>query len=504
MMRSMGHTWLRGKAGVLAEPNFRIFYTGYVTSLLGTAMSAIATAWAVLQTGASASALGVIMLAGVVSQVVLLPVAGAIADRLGRRRVMLGADTLRCAAQAALAVAVFAGRPPVWLFALLAWVRGSGEAFFSPAMQALTVEIVPAGQRANANAMYGLAGSATRIGGPALAGVLVAVTGQPATVIALDAASYAISVLCLLGLPSLPCLPATPNSSPRDVGAGATAGSAAPSVQQPPRRALRGLLGDMREGWAEFRCRTWLWVATGQWAFFNLITWAPWMLLGPVEGRAYLGGAAVWGAILAAQGAGAIAGGLLCLGRKPQRPLVLAIVAMFFYALPDVPMALHASAPWVAAAAFTCGVGSALSATFFTTTEQQQIPPDKLARVNSLTLFPSFGIGVIGYAIDGPLAGAIGTTTVFAIGAVYGIASTAIVLALRPIRAVRWKELPALRTPLPCPSTPPPATQACERCVSDTYREDFAPQGVKPARKRHLPFMLRQRFMLSPPRFRLM
>ena len=35
-----------------------------------------------------------------------------------------------------------------------------------------------------------------------------------------------------------------------------------------------------------------------QFAFFNLITWAPWMVLGPVLGRAYLGGAAVWGAIM--------------------------------------------------------------------------------------------------------------------------------------------------------------------------------------------------------------
>lgn len=416
----MGRKWLRGKVGVLAERDFRVFYTGYVTSQLGTAMSAIATAWAVLQAGASASALGVIMLAGVVSQVVLLPMAGVIADRFGRRRVMLGADVLRCAAQGALAAAVFTGRPAVWVFVLLAWLRGTGEAFFAPALQALTVEIVSAGQRASANAMYSLAGSATRIGGPALSGLLIAGTGQPGTVIAIDAASYAVSVVAL----GLLRFPAVPKSSPA----------------LRARRGMGGLWGDMGEGWAEFRSRTWLWVATGQWALFNLVTWAPWMLLGPVAGRAYLGGAAVWGAILAMQGAGAIVGGLLCLGRKPSRPMVLAIAAMFFFALPDVPMALHATAPWVAVAAFACGVGSALSATFFTTTEQQQIPPDKLARVSSLTTFPSFGIGVIGYAIDGPLAAAIGIPAVFAIGAVYGMVSTAVVVALKPIRAVRWRE----------------------------------------------------------------
>lgn len=69
-----------------------------------------------------------------------------------------------------------------------------------------------------------------------------------------------------------------------------------------------------------------------QFAFFNLITWAPWMLLGPVMGRVYLGGAAVWGAIMAAQGAGAIAAGALSLGRCPRRPVVVATIGTFCYA----------------------------------------------------------------------------------------------------------------------------------------------------------------------------
>ena len=67
-------------------------------------------------------------------------------------------------------------------------------------------------------------------------------------------------------------------------------------------------------------------MVTVQFAFFNLITWAPWMLLGPVLGHAYLGGAAVWGAIMAMQGAGAIVAGLASLGRKPARPMVVATI----------------------------------------------------------------------------------------------------------------------------------------------------------------------------------
>ncbi|MGH3152405.1 MAG: hypothetical protein ACRDOB_16995, partial [Streptosporangiaceae bacterium] len=205
------------------------------------------------------------------------------------------------------------------------------------------------------------------------------------------------------------------------------------------RPARRVLFADIAEGWAEFRSRTWLWAGTVQFAFFNLITWAPWMLLGPVMGQAYLGGAAVWGAIMAVQGAGAIVAGLACLGRRPQRPLVIATLGTFCYALPDIPMALHAAAPGVALAAFVCGAGAAVSRTYGGTVTQQQVPADKLARVNSLTMFPSYGIGVIGYAIDGPLSAAVGPALVFGVGAVYGLLSSAVMLTVPSVRGVRWR-----------------------------------------------------------------
>jgi MFS family permease len=419
----MGREWLRRRAGVLAVRDFRRFYTGYATSLLGSSMSTVAIAWAVLDSGANATGLGYVFAAAVVPQVLLMAIAGAIADRFGRRRVMLTADALRCAAQASLAAAVFAGRPALWVFVLLAGLVGTGEAFFTPAMDALTVEVAPRDQLGNANALYGLATSATRIAGPVLGGLLIALTG-PGVVVAADAASYAVSVLALSLL--------TMSS-----GTAGPAPAGRPASGRPARLAL---WRDMAEGWAEFRSRTWLWATTVQFAFFNLITWAPWMLLGPVMGRAYLGGAAVWGAIMGVQGAGAIAAGLLSLGRRPRRPIVVATIGTFCYALPDIPMALHASAVWVAAAAFCCGAGSAVFSTFHGTALQQQVPPELLARVSALSVFPAYGIGVIGYAIDGPLAAAFGPAAIFGVGAVYGLLSSAAVLSLRSVRQVTWAD----------------------------------------------------------------
>jgi MFS family permease len=435
--------WVRDKAGVLAERNFRRFYTGYVTSLLGTSMSSIALTWAVFDSHYGTTALGVVMFANVAPMVLLMAVAGAIADRYGRRRIMLGADVLRCCAQVLLAtlllpehlfpLAPFAGRPPLWLFLLLASLRGSGDAFFSPALQGLTVEMAPPDQLGNANTLYGLARSITTIAGPTLAGILVVVT-DPAAVIGADALSYAVSVVALsrLRMPSA------------QAAIGKPAVNDKPAVSRKPAAQLRE---DISEGWSEFRSRTWLWVVTVQWAFLNLITWAPFLLLGQAMAKAYLGGPRAWGAIMAAEGAGAILAGLLLLGRKPEHPMVVATIATFCYALPDIPLALHASALWVGVAAFVLGVGSAPANTYFSTAIQQQVPADKQARVNSLMMFPNYGIGVMGFIIDGPLASAFGAQAVFAVGAVFGLVNTSVVLSLPAIRAVRWRHEGLAETP---------------------------------------------------------
>jgi MFS family permease len=176
--RSRGK-WRSGKLGPLAGRNFRRFYVGYTTSLLGTSMSAVAIAFAVLQSGGTATSLGVVFAANIVPMIAFMLGGGVIADRLGRRPVMLTADAARCVAQSALAVALFVGRPHIWLFVAVAFVVGTGNAFFSPALSGLVVQLAPRDQLGNANALFGMARPAAAVAGPALAGILIAV-GSPA------------------------------------------------------------------------------------------------------------------------------------------------------------------------------------------------------------------------------------------------------------------------------------------------------------------------------------
>jgi len=183
---------LSGRLGPLAGRNFRRFYIGYATSMLGTAMSAVAIAFAVLASGGTATSLGVVFAANIVPMVAFMLGGGVLADRLGRRPVMLTADVARCAAQGTLAATLFAGRPHVWLFVAAAFVVGTGNAFFQPALSGLPVQLAPRDQLGNANALFGMVQPAAQVAGPALAGIVIA-AGSPAAAIAVDAGSYAVS-----------------------------------------------------------------------------------------------------------------------------------------------------------------------------------------------------------------------------------------------------------------------------------------------------------------------
>jgi hypothetical protein len=332
---------------------------------------------------------------------------GVLADRLGRRRVMLGADGARLVAQALLAAVLFISVPPIWLIAALQAVLGTGEAFFTPALGGLTPAITPPDRLADANALVGVAQSATRIIGPAFAGVLIGIA-EPAVVIAADAATFGVSLISLavLNVPQI-----------------------APAARSPWR--------DLADGWHQFSAQAWLSVTTIQFALFNLLTWAPYLLLGPIMAREYLGGARAWGTVVAAMALGSVLTGLALVGRRPRRPLVVAVVGSYGYGLPCLLLALHLPVYAVALGACAAGMGSALFGTYWTTVMQRQVPQEMLARVSAFALTGSYALGSAGFLVIGPVAGAVGPGAMLGFAAAYTAISSTVVLSLRAIRSVR-------------------------------------------------------------------
>ena len=410
--------WLEGRLGPLAGRNFRRFYVGYATSMLGTSMSAVAIAFAVLASGGTATSLGVVFAANIIPMVAFMLGGGVLADRLGRRPVMLTADVARCVAQGALAATLFLGRPHLWLFFVAAFVVGTGNAFFQPALSGLPVQLAPRDQLGNANALFGMVPPAAQVAGPALAGVVIA-AGSPAAAIAVDAGSYAVSAVALALL----------------------------SFPDGERGQARSLRRDLADGWAEFCAHSWLWLQTVQFTLFNLLTWGPYLVLGPVLARDYLGGARAWGAILASYGGGAIIGGLLALGRRPRRPLLVSTVTTLGFPLPPLAMALHLPVAAVAGGALLAGAGSALGGAISTTVTQQRLPADILSRVGSFNLVGAFAFGPLAFIAAGPVAAALGARTVLGFGAAWAVFGTLAVLAAPSIRNLTWQDRPPARSP---------------------------------------------------------
>jgi MFS family permease len=299
------------------------------------------------------------------------------------------------------------GSPPLWVFMVLASVLGAGQAFFNPAMTGVMPEMVSSERLQAANGLRGVAASTGQILGPSLAGIIVA-SGGAGWAIAIDSATYAVSAACLWRL-AIPPRPA-----------------AAPS----------SLVSQLAGGWHEFRSRTWLWVIVAQFATFNALSFAPFMVLGAVVFHDRPGGAAAWGGILAVFGVGSIVGALGATRLHPRRPLVVATIGAATFALPVALIALPAAALLVAGAAFIAGIGLSIFGTLWETTLQREVPGVALSRVSSYDWLGSVAFVPVGYIIAGPLASLLGVRTTLLLAAAWAAASCAAVLTTRSVRGL--------------------------------------------------------------------
>ena len=359
--------------------NFRLLFAGQATSLLGDGMVTVALSFAVLDLTGSVAKLGLVLVAQSVPLVGFVLVGGVFADRLPRRAVMLGADLVRGLVQAVSAALLIAGSARLWELIVLQAIYGTASAFFQPAIGGLMPLVVTEPERLRqANALRGLAQSAGKIAGPAIAGVLVAVA-SPGWALAADAGTFAVSTATLARLA---------------VPAGA-------------RMAPQRFLHDLREGWREFTARAWAVAIVGAIALGS-IPWAAWPVLGPKVAKDSLGGAGAWALMSAGVGVGAVLGGLTALRVHPPRPLLLGCVTMLVFPLPLALLALGAPAAVTAVAAMAAGFATTLFNTLWETELQRAIPPHALSRVTAYDWFGSMVLNPVGYAVIGPIALSLG------------------------------------------------------------------------------------------------
>ncbi len=161
----------------LNHADFRVFWTGQLVSLVGTWMQSVAQSWLVLQLTGSPLKLGLIGTLQFAPVLLFSVVSGAIADRLSKRRLILGTQAALAAQALTLAALVWTGHVRYWHVGVLALLMGLANTLDMPARQAFIVEMVGKGDLVNAVALNSAAFNAARIVGPAAAGLLIARLG---------------------------------------------------------------------------------------------------------------------------------------------------------------------------------------------------------------------------------------------------------------------------------------------------------------------------------------
>lgn len=404
-------------ASPLTSPDFRWLVSGIAVSGLGSAMTPVALAFAVLDLGGSASQLGLVVAAFALAEVMTILYGGVLGDRLPRQLLMQGSAAATCVSQAICATVLVTGHGSILFLTLIGIVNGCLGALAQPASNALTRFTVTEAQLPRAVVVRSLANETSYAIGFALAGVVVATAGS-GWAIAVDALSYALAATCFAMIRS----------------------------EAPTTGGGERLLSELADGAREVLRHTWLWLLIGQALLYHLCFGGAQGVLGPiVVGDAW--GEEAWGGAMAALMAGFVLGGLVALRWRPRHLLRSGVVLLSLTAAFPLAMALADQLWLVLAGAAVHGLGLQLFSVSWDLAIQENVAEDKLSRVYAFDLVGSFVCRPLGLALTGPVAGVVGTDRwLVVVAAVMGISSLA-ALASPSVRGLTRRTEPTAPEP---------------------------------------------------------
>jgi MFS family permease len=394
--------------GPLRLRAFRFLFAARAISYVGTYLAPIAVAFAILDNGGGATAVGLSFAAWTLAQVTMLSFGGVVGDRLPRRVVMVGSDVASTAVRIAMGVLLVSGHAHVWELIVLQGCGGAAVAFYSPASYGLVREVVPESELQQANGLLAIARYAAFPLGAAIGGSIVALIGS-GTALLVDAGTYAASALLL---------------SQVDVESIARAGA--------------GFFRELKEGWSAFVEQTWVWVLVVYVSGYFLITYAPFFVLGPYVAKHSMHGASSWAFVVTGEGVGSLLGGLAGLRWRARQPMVATGLLLMVSGIQDLILAFHPTTLLLTPAATGAGFAFALGSVVWDTTLQRKVPPEKLARVASYGWMGAMVFLPAGYALAGPISTVIGLKAYLVIAASWIVASTLFVVRLPAVREVEF------------------------------------------------------------------
>lgn len=380
----------RAAFAALHHRNFRWFWMGQLLSLSGTWMQSTAQGWLVLELTDSEFLLGLVTAAGSLPVLLFTLYAGVVADRMDKRRIILVAQAAALVLALALAILTDTGRVTIGWLILLVLLAGTASAFEIPTRQSFFVELVGKEDLTNAIALNSSAFNATRIVGPAVAGVLIGSVGIAACFYA-NAVSYLAVIAGLLAI-------------------------RLPPFQRPER--LTSTREGLREGFDFLRENRAARTLVGLVAASSVFAF-PYAMLLPVFARDVLGvGAQGLGWLLSATGAGALVGAIAlaaAAGRVRRGPLLFASSLAFALLLGGFALSRSFGLSLVLLAGAGCAMilhNATVNALL------QSLVPDRLrGRVMAVYVFMFLGMTPLGSLQAGALARWLGAPAALALGA---------------------------------------------------------------------------------------
>ena len=385
----------------------RLIFIANLVSMIGSGMNTAAVTWFILQATHSEMSLSALVVLQTVPALLMLPFTGVIIDREDRRRLIMLLDALRGAVIFTVAVFAFRNRVQVWHLYAMGALVAAGFWMFWPTITALIQELSPESEFINANTML-LAGVQ---GGWMIAGAIVGFVYEHihlSGVLALDAATYAVSLICYFAVRKGK-ITVKPREIPAHVGEDAWA----------------RYWHELREGVQYLRHKPQVVLLGISWAIFIAGMLTQGVTTAPLSDRILHAGARGYGWLNAGWAIGAFSSTLyapLVIRCLHGRRSVMWAMALLALSLTLAPLS-GAVAPAVMCY-ILMGSGRGLAGIAISSTMMEIVPKHFMGRVQNtfffigtlLQLVTSIGVGVVAEHISLPLAFAI-------IGAMYGIAA---------------------------------------------------------------------------------
>ena len=394
--------------------SYRNLWVSTILTIVATSAFPIALAVTILDAGGSATALGLIMGARVLSGVLLAPVGGVWADRLSRRSVLIASDGIR-AVVGSLVIFFDPSTISLWVLLAVVVIMGASDAFGRPAVAAIIPSILPDHLLPSGNVLRGIAMKGGEIAGPGIAGLIIVTFGTHATYLT-TCFFFLIGALLLFRI----------NENPREINIS-------------PKSSF---LTEVREGLRVVWYYKWITAMIIMATFQLMMVVGVEMVLLPVITKRDFGTAAVYATSAALFSLGGVISAIISIKSKTKRPGTVSVVVWGLFIFAPLVLAFPSSKELIFLAYFLAGFSVGPWEAFWNTQVQREVPAEYQARVFSIDYMGTVGLLPLGMALAGPMADLFGERPLLIGVAIFHLLICAVVLFVPGVRQMKSTKPP--------------------------------------------------------------